>query len=436
MNTIHSRIMTLVIFTGVLVITGTLANFASPMPTFAQETPTEDTSAASDDSQAESTSAETDDAKQEDSETNTNEPMAPQEENDSKPDFSAESMLPDESTEQKPKQEQLETDQPETIVLADTLPELYKQYEELNIQLQDLQAAFDETEDRPEVRRIHQEYLVIFKDTILTIKKMERLAIEKVAAGESDQKIYELLIGIMINDAVNKKDESVLTTGQIMIDAGINARYFEAAARSKRMQPISKQIFEELVLRHQEAQQNDLPRVQIETNKGTIVVELFENEAPQTVGNFISLVEQGFYDGTKFHRVLDDFMAQCGCPHTKDETIERDQWGSGGAGYSIYCECAKSNARRNFADSICMARAPGLADTGSSQFFINFSRNPDLDGGYTVFGRVIEGRDVLPLLQRRDPKIEEHSNPITPDWIEKAVVLRKRDHEYVPTKVE
>lgn len=177
----------------------------------------------------------------------------------------------------------------------------------------------------------------------------------------------------------------------------------------------------EKVIREAEAKADDLPRVKLTTTKGDIVLELFENEAPETVGNFISLVEQGFYNGLTFHRVLKNFMAQGGDPKGD---------GSGGPGYHIYCECYRPDYRRHFQGSLSMAHAG--RDTGGSQFFLTFRPTPHLNGKHTCFGRVIEGMDVLPKLQRRDPTA---ANPPAPDSILKAEVLRKRDHAYQPHKV-
>jgi cyclophilin family peptidyl-prolyl cis-trans isomerase len=161
----------------------------------------------------------------------------------------------------------------------------------------------------------------------------------------------------------------------------------------------------------------------------TIVIELFENEAPETVGNFVSLVEKKFYDGLTFHRVLPNFMAQGGDP---------DGNGGGSPGYSIYCETGKPNARKHFRGTLSMAHAG--KDTGGSQFFLTFRPTPHLNPGkpevspgHTVFGRVIEGMDVLPKLQRRDPQA---LNPPPPDKIVKAEVIRKRNHAYEPNKVK
>lgn len=186
-----------------------------------------------------------------------------------------------------------------------------------------------------------------------------------------------------------------------------------------------KELWEaEKKIREAEAAADDLPRVKLTTNKGDIVLELYENEAPDTVGNFISLVKKGYYTGLTFHRVLPGFMAQGGDPKGD---------GTGGPGYNIYCECYDDNYRRHFSGTLSMAKSPAR-DTGGSQFFLTFVATPHLNGKHTAFGRVIEGMDVLQSLQRIDPE-DPASADIEPDKIETAEVLRARDHEYVPNKV-
>lgn len=199
------------------------------------------------------------------------------------------------------------------------------------------------------------------------------------------------------------RNESITDTGETYLDAIAECR--EAWAKEKQ-------------LREAEARADDLPRVLLKTSKGDIEVELFENEAPNTVANFISLVESGFYDGLTFHRVLPAFMAQAGCP---------EGTGSGGPGYTIPCECHRPDHRNHFRGSLSMAHAG--RDTGGSQFFITFLPTPHLNGKHTVFGRVIRGFDVLHKLQRRDPS---RPDPPQPDKILEAKVLRKRDHPYRP----
>jgi cyclophilin family peptidyl-prolyl cis-trans isomerase len=178
---------------------------------------------------------------------------------------------------------------------------------------------------------------------------------------------------------------------------------------------------EEKAVREKEAKADDLPRVLLKTNKGDVVIELFENQAPNTVANFISLVKKGFYNGLTFHRVLQGFMAQGGDPRGD---------GTGRPGYSIACECYRNDARRHYRGTLSMAHAG--RDTGGSQFFITFVPTPHLDGKHTAFGRVIAGMDVLAKLQRRDPSDKEAPRA---DKIIEAKVLRKRPHDYVPMKM-
>jgi cyclophilin family peptidyl-prolyl cis-trans isomerase len=177
----------------------------------------------------------------------------------------------------------------------------------------------------------------------------------------------------------------------------------------------------EMAKRKAEAAADDLPRVRLSTSRGDVVVELFENEAPNTVANFISLVEKGFYDGTPFHRVIAGFMAQGGDPTGT---------GTGGPGYTIACEVDAPDARQHFRGTLSMAHAG--RDTGGSQFFLTFRPTDHLDGKHTVFGRVIEGFDVLPKLMRTTDDQGRPVAGVQPDTIVKAEVLRKRNHPYVP----
>jgi cyclophilin family peptidyl-prolyl cis-trans isomerase len=177
----------------------------------------------------------------------------------------------------------------------------------------------------------------------------------------------------------------------------------------------------ELAKRTAEAEADNLPRVRIQTSAGDVVVELFEDDAPNTVANFINLVEKKFYDGTPFHRVIGGFMAQGGDPTGT---------GSGGPGYAIECECGKPTDRRHFLGTLSMAHAG--PDTGGSQFFLTFRPTEHLDGRHTVFGRVIEGLDVLPKLVRTQDDQGRSVPGVQPSTIVKAEVVRKRDHAYEP----
>ena len=162
-----------------------------------------------------------------------------------------------------------------------------------------------------------------------------------------------------------------------------------------------------------------LPVVKLSTNKGDITLELFEDEAPNAVANFVNLVESGFYDGILFHRVIDNFVIQAGDPYTKDPS-KKSLWGTGGPGYCIDCEVSETHIpHRHEPKVISMAHAG--RNTGGSQFFITHTKTPHLDGVHTVFGKVIEGQDVVDAIRQGDV-------------INKASVISKRNHEYVPVK--
>ena len=131
-----------------------------------------------------------------------------------------------------------------------------------------------------------------------------------------------------------------------------------------------------------------MKKVIMETEKGTLTIEMFDKEAPGTVGNFTKLIEEGFYDGLAFHRVIPGFVAQGGDPAGN---------GTGGPGYTIPCE-TKGNPKKHLRGSLSMAhRGP---NTGGSQFFIVLEPQPHLDGVHTVFGKVIEGMDVVDGIQQ------------------------------------
>ncbi len=129
-----------------------------------------------------------------------------------------------------------------------------------------------------------------------------------------------------------------------------------------------------------------------ETSRGQVVAELFPKEAPGTVANFEKLANGGFYDGTRFHRVIANFVAQGGDPLSKDPNNPRV--GTGGPGYTIKCE-TQGNPHRHEPGSLSMAHAG--KDTGGSQFFICHGRLQHLDGVHTVFGKVETGFDDVVL---------------------------------------
>jgi peptidylprolyl isomerase len=212
-------------------------------------------------------------------------------------------------------------------------------------------------------------------------------------------------------------------------------RYFRESRKPRKvlgviyekLEDLNKEWAEELRLREADAKGEPLPQVRILTTKGEVIVELFENQAPETVANFVHLVEDGFYDGLSFHRVLEHFMAQTGCPSGD---------GSGGPGYSIYGEAQKPNARKYFRGTLGMALSNGDPNSGGSQFFICYLPTYTLNGKYTAFGRVVKGIDVIGNFAQVNPdeKKKEGEGPVVLDEIIEAKVIRKRSHEYKPHK--
>lgn len=274
-------------------------------------------------------------------------------------------------------------------------------------------------------------------------------------SSEKDNGLAEFLTNMMERDARADRYESVYQIGLALGDKteqnpelwepmGLSAfathRFEEADfwfRRDAAMHPEDERITSrlevleiykdewarELRLRERDEQSGDLPQVRIETSKGEIIVELFEDDAPNTVANFISLVEGQFYDGLKFHRVIGGFMAQTGCPFGN---------GYGNPGYNIKCECYEDEIRKHWGGVLSMAN--GGRDTGGSQFYITFLPTPHLDGLHTVFGRIIKGQEILADLRRVDNENPETSTG-DPDTILKATVIRKRDHEYKPETI-
>ncbi|MHB8897684.1 MAG: peptidylprolyl isomerase [Thermoguttaceae bacterium] len=283
----------------------------------------------------------------------------------------------------------------------------------------------------------------------------------------ADPAIVQFLAGILTWDTQGDDYEKAIELGRILIEAGVTEphvyamageaafctndfdlaeKYFKLAEDggafdAKKIPPPLEETMQrikvhqgqigyykaqwtkEKALREAEAKADDLPRVEITTQHGKMIVELLENEAPNTVANFISLVKKGFYDGLTFHRVLPNFMAQGGDP---------DGTGGGGPGYRIECECVRPDSRKHFRGSLSMAHAG--PDTGGSQFFLCFVPAIGLDGPpspshHTVFGRVVEGLDQLAKIRRRDPESE---SPGDAEKILSMKVLRDRGHEYTP----
>lgn len=181
------------------------------------------------------------------------------------------------------------------------------------------------------------------------------------------------------------------------------------------LEDAQKRWARELELRAADAKRGDLPRVELVTSRGKVTLELFEDQAPNTVANFIELVEAGFYTGLPWHRVQPLRLAVTGRP--KEPSAQDPQ----GPGYSIEGEARLPDARRHFRGSVgCLIR--GARRRGGSQFYLLLRPDSDLDGQCTVFGRVLSGMEVVAQLKQDD-------------LLESAKVLRKRAHAYESKKL-
>jgi cyclophilin family peptidyl-prolyl cis-trans isomerase len=339
---------------------------------------------------------------------------------------------------------------------------VFGEWKTFNGQLGALRAKYRTApkEERPELEKQWNELLE--KGKVLQPQFYRAAEKAFAEAPNADKQIIDLLLGIFADGVAWDDFENTARIGKLLVDnhcstprivsdAGIAAvcigdfdaaekylgmankdGYYRLKQPNDEMADLGKRFLSNLEnlkkswdkeqrIRRAEAVADDLPRVLIKTNKGDIEVELFENEAPNTVANFIALVDKGFYNGLTFHRVLPGFMAQGGDPQGD---------GLGGPGYTIPDECNQPNHRLHFRGSLSMAKET-RPDTGGSQFFITFAPTSHLDGIHTVFGRVKKGIDVLAKIQRRDPNA---TNPPDPDKIIEAKVLRKRPHEYVVKK--
>ena len=151
-------------------------------------------------------------------------------------------------------------------------------------------------------------------------------------------------------------------------------------------------------------------QVKLETTQGDIIIQLYEKEMPITAGNFKKLVEQGFYDGIIFHRVIDGFMLQTGDPQGD---------GRGGPGYSIKDEFTNTNLDQNNRGTLSMANAG--PNTGGSQFFINLVDNNFLDSKHPVFGKVIEGMDIIDKIAK--VQTDSQDKPLEAVVINRASII-------------
>jgi len=195
----------------------------------------------------------------------------------------------------------------------------------------------------------------------------------------------------------------------------------EAQARRGTIPEWREKLVREMELRNKEAEADDLPRVTIATTKGDIVVELYEDQAPNTVANFVALADRKFYNGLEFYRVDSNFAAVAGCPLNR---------GTGGPGHEIVSETDRDDRRPAMRGTISMVN--GGRDRCGSQFFIALSSSGvrNTDATNPVFGRVISGMNVVERLRRVNP--DTTSKDFHRERILDTQVERRRSHDYKP----
>ncbi len=197
---------------------------------------------------------------------------------------------------------------------------------------------------------------------------------------------------------------------------------------------------EEAAARAAEDAAGTAPVMQLITSRGPVTVMLFEEQAPNTVANFIELSEQGFYNGTRFHRVEPNFVVQGGDPNSRPGTPGEP--GTGGRGAQIPDEAGRDDKRLHFAGALAMAKAPNpnvpgssIPNTSSSQFYVVLEPTESLNKEYTVFGRVIDGMEVLQRI-RRDDELTAVTTISRPDREYKATTMLPPSVPPAGTKID
>jgi cyclophilin family peptidyl-prolyl cis-trans isomerase len=281
--------------------------------------------------------------------------------------------------------------------------------------------------------KLQDEYRVLVAQANELVGRLKSAALDRLKTQPNDGAALRLLMGILVNDVANGREKSVLGVGDQLISLGIHPICFETAAKTERLTIGGREVFEELAIRQKEAEEDNLPRVELETTKGKLLIELYENQAPNTVSNFVALTEAGRFDDIQFHRVIDGFMAQAGQNRGDGAPLNE-------LDYTIASECGVPETRLHFSYCISMALnsdpSTGVdKDSGAGQFFITFARVDRLDGKHTCFGRVIEGADLLERIERTASADDTPIPNVKPDRIIAAKVIRKREHKYEPRKL-
>jgi peptidyl-prolyl cis-trans isomerase B (cyclophilin B) len=338
----------------------------------------------------------------------------------------------------------------EAIAARQEFDKAIQPWRRLARRMQELRVRFlaSNTENRKLVR---QEYGDVLQESERILRELVPVLKQAYVANPADPELMELMSTIAILNFDGDKFEDALDLAECLIAnnfpkpeiyslAGLAAhemdrldeaeKYFRLALEKDALNAYGRQLLEslpqhravvaaEMARRAASDVKGDLPRVRLHTTRGDIVLELFEDDVPNTVSSFLGLVADGFFDGLEFHRVISAFGAMSGSP-TND--------GQGGPGYETLFEGDSAQPRPHLRGTVSMV--PLSKRTNGSQFFITLrpSRARGLDGKQSVFGRVIEGMDVVTRLRRYDAV--EVNSLFEPDRILEATIIRRRGHRY------
>ncbi len=200
--------------------------------------------------------------------------------------------------------------------------------------------------------------------------------------------LVALVIGVLVLYSAIGSTDTSSTTAETPVLKITEVQTEATGAQVDLVEVINKEDKQEIM----QEQNKAITMATFKTNQGDIKVELYTEDAPNTVANFVKLASEGFYDGIKFHRVIKGFMIQGGDPLSKEEGAA---WGTGGPGYAFADEIHANNKN----DKYTLAMANSGPNTNGSQFFINTNDNNFLDPKHTVFGKVISGMDTVDTIE-------------------------------------
>lgn len=339
----------------------------------------------------------------------------------------------------------------ETPPAIEKFDRVYAQWQEIARKLAQLETVYNNSNDLQRMK-IRGEYSRALDESNVLLARLIPALADGYKAKRKDRRLSDLIgvLGPLTYDG-DRYEYTLQLTEPLMDDFGNQPSVFDLAGRAatqigrfddaqrwltralelKGLQPEGEQMLEtmsqrrsrwetELSRAQEERKRDDLPRVKLETTRGDIVIELFEDDVPNTVASFVSLVSDEFYDGLEFFRVAIGFGAFAGSPRND---------GVGGPGYETLKETGPRGDRPHLRGYVSMI--PLGERTNGSQFFITLRPTAceRLDGRQTVFGRIVEGLDVAERLHRVDTR---GRSILETDKIVKATMTRQREHQYTP----